>query len=109
MRLSFCRFPAERPASRGALRRLRRRRRSATLFASPPPGKYVSQPLTAARLGVLVSDIFREIDEELRRDNLLKLWQRYYRYIIGVVVLALVIAGAIVAWRNHQLSLRQAQ
>jgi hypothetical protein len=56
-----------------------------------------------------VSDIFREIDEELRRDNLLKLWQRYNRYIIGAVVLVLLIAGAIVAWRNHQLSLRQAQ
>jgi hypothetical protein len=56
-----------------------------------------------------VSDIFREIDEELRRDNLLKLWQRYGRYVIGAVVLALLIAGGIVAWRNHQLSLRQAQ
>jgi len=56
-----------------------------------------------------VSDIFREIDEELRRDNLLKLWQRYGRYVIVAVVLALVIAGAIVAWRSHQLSQRQAQ
>jgi hypothetical protein len=56
-----------------------------------------------------VSDIFREIDEELRRDNLLKLWQRYGRYVIGVVIAALLIAGGIVAWRNHQLSERQAQ
>ncbi|HVH78378.1 MAG TPA: tetratricopeptide repeat protein [Stellaceae bacterium] len=56
-----------------------------------------------------MSDIFREIDEELRRDNLLKIWQRYNRYIIGAVVLALLVAGAIVAWRSHQLSLRQAQ
>jgi hypothetical protein len=56
-----------------------------------------------------VSDIFREIDEELRRDNLLKLWQRYGRYVIVVVVLALAIAGGIVAWRNHQLSERQAR
>jgi hypothetical protein len=56
-----------------------------------------------------VSDIFREIDEELRRDNLLKLWQRYGRYMIIAVVAALMIAGGIVAWRNHQLALRQAQ
>ena len=56
-----------------------------------------------------MSDIFREIDEELRRDNWLKLWQRYNRYIIGAVILVLLIVGAIVAWRNHQLSLRQAQ
>jgi len=56
-----------------------------------------------------VSDIFREIDEELRRDNLLKLWQRYGRYVIVALVAALAIAGGVVAWRNHQLSLRQAE
>jgi hypothetical protein len=56
-----------------------------------------------------VSDIFREIDEELRRDNLLALWTRYARYIIAVVVLVLVAAGGIAAWRSHQLSLRQAE
>jgi len=56
-----------------------------------------------------VSDIFREIDEELRRDNLLKLWSRYGRYIIAVAVFALLVAGGIVAWRDHQLSERLAQ
>src|SRR5207248_5270052 len=56
-----------------------------------------------------VSDIFREIDEELRRDNLMKLWSRYGRYVIAVAVLALVIAGGIVAWRDHQASERRAQ
>jgi hypothetical protein len=56
-----------------------------------------------------VSDIFREIDEELRRDNLMKLWQRYGRYIIAAVVVVLLIAGGVVAWRDHQLSERRAQ
>ena len=56
-----------------------------------------------------MSDIFREIDEELRRDNLLKLWRRYGKYIIAVAVAALVIAGGIVAWRDHQASERLAQ
>jgi hypothetical protein len=56
-----------------------------------------------------VSDIFREIDDELRRDNLLKLWSRYGRYVIAVAVLAIVIAGGIVAWRDHQDSERRAQ
>jgi hypothetical protein len=56
-----------------------------------------------------VSDIFREIDEELRRDNLLKLWSRYGRYIMALAVLVLVAAGGIVAWRDHQLSERRAQ
>jgi hypothetical protein len=56
-----------------------------------------------------VSDIFREIDEELRRDNLLKLWARYRWRIVGAVVLALLIAGSIVAWRDHQASERRAE
>jgi hypothetical protein len=56
-----------------------------------------------------VSDIFREIDEELRRDNLLKLWSRYGKYVIAAVVLAILVAGAIVAWRDLQQSERQAQ
>jgi len=56
-----------------------------------------------------VSDIFREIDEELRRDNLLKLWRKYAGYIVGAVVLALAVAGGIVAWRNHELTERQAR
>jgi hypothetical protein len=56
-----------------------------------------------------VSDIFREIDEELRRDNLLKLWQRYGKYLIAVALMAVLIAGGIVAWRDHQASERRAQ
>jgi hypothetical protein len=60
-------------------------------------------------IGVFVSDIFREIDEELRRDNLRELWSRYGRYVIAAAVLVLVVAGAIVAWRDHQLSERRAQ
>ena len=55
-----------------------------------------------------MSEIFREIDEELRRDNLMKLWRQYGRYIIIAVVLVLAVAGGVVAWRNHQLSVRQA-
>lgn len=56
-----------------------------------------------------MSDIFREIDEELRRDNLLKLWSRYGRYVVALAVLVLIVAGGIVAWRDHQLSERRAQ
>ena len=56
-----------------------------------------------------MSDIFREIDEELRRDNLLKLWQQYGKYVIAIAVLALAIAGGFVGWRSHQESERRAQ
>jgi hypothetical protein len=56
-----------------------------------------------------VSDIFREIDEELRRDNLLKLWSRYGRYVIAAAVGILLVAGAVAAWRNHQLTERRVE
>jgi hypothetical protein len=49
-----------------------------------------------------MSDIFREIDEELRRDNLGKLWTRYGGYIIGLAVLAVVATGAVTGWRWYQ-------
>jgi hypothetical protein len=58
---------------------------------------------------VFVSEIFREIDEELRRDNLLKLWSRYGRYVVIGVILLLLIAGGVAAWREHQASERRAQ
>lgn len=51
--------------------------------------------------GAFVSDILREIDEELRRENLLKLWTKYGRYVIAGVVVVLAIAGGVVLWRNH--------
>jgi hypothetical protein len=56
-----------------------------------------------------VSDIFREIDDELRRDNLLRLWSRYARYIIAAAVLLALIAGGVFAWRQHLASERAAQ
>jgi hypothetical protein len=51
-----------------------------------------------------VSDIFREIDEELRRENLLQLWSRYSRYIIAAAVVLALVAAGIFAWRQHVAS-----
>ncbi len=45
-----------------------------------------------------MADIFREVDEEVRRDKLEKLWERYGIYIIGLAVL--IVAG-IGAWRGY--------
>jgi len=56
-----------------------------------------------------LSDIFREIDEELRRDNWQQLWARYGRYIIALAVLAVVVTGAAVAWREYRLHQREAE
>jgi len=48
---------------------------------------------------VFVSDIFNEVDEEIRREQLNKLWQRYGTYIIALCVL--VVAG-VGAWRGYE-------
>jgi hypothetical protein len=56
-----------------------------------------------------LSDIFREIDEELRRDNLQQLWTRYGRYLIGLAVLAVVATAAVMGWREYQLHQREAE
>jgi hypothetical protein len=45
-----------------------------------------------------VSDIFQEVDEEVRREQLKKLWDRYNSYVIALAVL--VVAG-VAAWRGY--------
>lgn len=55
-----------------------------------------------------MSDIFREIDEELRRENLRQLWSRFGKYIIGVAVLAVVVTAAVMGWREYLYRQRQA-
>jgi hypothetical protein len=46
-----------------------------------------------------VADIFHEVDEEVRRERLQKLWDRYSIYIIALAVL---IVAAIGAWRGYE-------
>jgi hypothetical protein len=46
-----------------------------------------------------VSDIFREVDEEVRRDQLKKLWERYGIYFIALAVLFVAAVGG---WRGYQ-------
>jgi hypothetical protein len=50
-------------------------------------------------LGTIVADIFHEVDEEVRRDQLKKLWDRYSIYLIALAVL--IVAG-IAAWRGNE-------
>lgn len=45
-----------------------------------------------------MADIFHEVDEEVRRERLQKLWERYSIYIIGVAVLIVV---GMSAWRGY--------
>jgi hypothetical protein len=45
-----------------------------------------------------VADIFQEVDEEVRREQLKKLWQRYGNYFIALIVLVIV---GVAAWRGY--------
>jgi hypothetical protein len=46
-----------------------------------------------------VTDIFQEVDEEVRREQLKKLWDQYGNYLIAVCVLIVV---GVAAWRGYQ-------
>src|SRR6266849_10918396 len=45
-----------------------------------------------------VSDIFTEVDEEVRREQLKKLWERYGNYVVAAVILVI---AAVAAWRGY--------
>ena len=46
-----------------------------------------------------MADIFHEVDEEVRREQLKKLWDRYSGYLIAAAVLLVL---AIAAWRGYE-------
>lgn len=53
-----------------------------------------------------MSDIIREVDEELRRENWEKLWKRYGKVLIGAAVMVVVLTAATVGWREYDKSQR---
>lgn len=55
--------------------------------------------MAAGHSGKFVSDIFNEVDEELRRERLKKLWDRYG---ILIIALAVLFVAAVGGWRGHQ-------
>ena len=46
-----------------------------------------------------MSELFDEVDEEVRREQLQKLWEKYSIYIIAV---ALLVVAAVGGWRGYQ-------
>jgi hypothetical protein len=46
-----------------------------------------------------VSDIFQEVDEEVRREQLKKLWERYGHYAVAA---AIVVVAGVGAWRGYE-------
>ena len=50
----------------------------------------------------LVSDIFHEIEEEVRRERYAQLWKRYGDYVIAVAALIILAAAGYQVWRYYQ-------
>jgi hypothetical protein len=55
-----------------------------------------------------VSDIFREVEEDVRREKAQKFWNAWGNYIIALVVLLFVGIGAWQLWQRHDLQQREA-
>ena len=54
-----------------------------------------------------MSDIFREVEEDVRRDRLEKLWKAYGTYGIAALVLLFAGIGGWQFWQRHELQERQ--
>jgi hypothetical protein len=55
-----------------------------------------------------VSDILREIDEDLRRDSLEKLWRKYGIYALGLAVVVVLAIAGYTGWQRYSEN-RQAE
>ncbi len=51
-----------------------------------------------------MADIFREVEEDIRRDRLQQLWDKYGIYLIGFVVGIIALTSLIVGWRAYSQS-----
>jgi hypothetical protein len=51
-----------------------------------------------------LSDIFREVDEEIRRDELKGIWDKYGLYILGLCALIIGGVGGFKGWQAYQSS-----
>ena len=51
-----------------------------------------------------MSDIFREVEEEIRQDQLKTLWDKYGVYVLGVCIGIVVAVGGIKGWEAYQRS-----
>lgn len=56
-----------------------------------------------------MSDIFQEVDEDLRRENYAKLWARYGKYVIALAVLLVVAVAGVTQWRSYREHQREAE
>lgn len=53
-----------------------------------------------------MSDIIREVDEELRRENWEILWKKYGKFGIAAAVAVVLVTAGVVGWRKYDLAQR---
>jgi hypothetical protein len=53
-----------------------------------------------------VSDIIREVDEELRRENFEKLWRKYGSYALGLAIIIVLAVAGYYKWQDYTASQR---
>lgn len=51
-----------------------------------------------------MSDVFEEVNEDLRRENNIKLWKKFGPWVIGVCVLVVVAVGGNQYYKNYQIA-----
>lgn len=56
-----------------------------------------------------MSDIFREVDEDVRAQEYVRLWKTYGKYVIAGMFAIVVGTAASVAWRNYQTNKMRAE
>lgn len=56
-----------------------------------------------------MSDIFREVDEDLRRDQLAKVWKRYGSAIVAGAVVVVAVTAGYVGWERYTASRQEAR
>lgn len=53
-----------------------------------------------------MADVFKEVDEDLRRDNAAKVWKKYAPLIIGTVVAVILAVAGVQGWQAYDLDRR---
>ncbi|HXP77414.1 MAG TPA: tetratricopeptide repeat protein [Stellaceae bacterium] len=56
-----------------------------------------------------MSDIFQEVDEDLRHDKWLQLWKQYQNYVIGLAALIVIATAAVTYWRHYDQQQRETE
>ncbi|MFQ5984886.1 MAG: tetratricopeptide repeat protein [Alphaproteobacteria bacterium] len=56
-----------------------------------------------------MSDIFKEVAEDVRRERYIQLWRKYGKYVVGAVSAVVLVIVAIVGWREYQVRMSLAR